>query len=429
MRHCDLQGHRYCTFGRFALWVLGLGGLIHSGCEGQDPYNQSPFLGRKVTMLLTSNVPETEFRYRLQKLDAAAEEGWMLIGSGTQVEATLREAGRYEIAAKAEGYVQKSVKLTEPIKVYSFQFLAADRRELVVPGTDPVTIQLPSPGEKVPGKIPPPVDVGVSKKWAVVIGISEYRQRGKWGLANLRYARRDAEAMAEYLRAPTGGRFDSVNLLVDQGATAQAIRAALREDLRGVQENDLVLIYWAGHGMADPHEPARLYLLGHDTDPAHMPSTGYAMEQFQQDIQNLHTQRVLIFADACHSAGLSDPAQTTRGTTTNKIAEGLRGIKVEGVPRPSPPAGQCHLIFTSCEAGEQSLESAELEGGHGIFTYFLLDALCGAADRRDNGGNADGRVTLGEMLEYTVDKVKRFSENRQHPDTAGRFDRNLALSR
>jgi uncharacterized caspase-like protein len=345
------------------------------------------------------------------------------------VEAALLEGGRYEISAKAAGYLEKRVKLTEPIKMYAFRFLAADRVAALPKPTEPVVSEPPGIEPTAPPTSPPPVPTRSGQKWAVVIGISEYRERGKWGLANLRYASRDAAAMAQHLRAPDGGRFDHVQLLVDDQATARAIRAALREELRGVQESDLVLIYWAGHGMPDPHEPDKLYLLGCDSDPVHMASTGYAMDQFQRDIQSLRTNRVVILADACHSAGLSDPAQMMRGSTENKIVEGLRGVTIGPLPPlPSPaPAGQCHLIFTSCEAGEQSLESTELDGGHGVFTYFLLDALRGAADRRDNNGDGDGRVSLGEMIDYTIDKVKRFSQNRQHPDSAGRFDRNMAL--
>ena len=85
------------------------------------------------------------------------------------------------------------------------------------------------------------------------------------------------------------------------------------------------------------------------------------------------------------------------------------------------------LIFTSCEQGETSIESSKL--GHGVFTWYLLQAMRGEADNPANktGGNGDGNVTLGEVIEYTRDQVKRFTNNQQHPDTAGQFDRNLLL--
>jgi uncharacterized caspase-like protein len=159
-----------------------------------------------------------------------------------------------------------------------------------------------------------------------------------------------------------------------------------------------------------------------------MASTAYAMDEFQRDIRNLKADNVILLADACHSAGLSDPTQGTRGEAENKIIDGFRGVTIGKGPAVSSVSMEpSHLIFTSCEAGEKSLESSELNGGHGVFTYFILEAFRGAADKLENNGNGDGKVNLGEMIDYTIDKVKRFSQNQQHPDTAGRFDRNLTM--
>ena len=85
------------------------------------------------------------------------------------------------------------------------------------------------------------------------------------------------------------------------------------------------------------------------------------------------------------------------------------------------------MIFTSCETGEVSRESSKLGGGHGVFTYYLLQGLKGQADKSKYGGDENQKVTLGEVIEYTRDQVKRFTGNQQHPDTAGRFDRNLPM--
>ena len=277
---------------------------------------------------------------------------------------------------------------------------------------------------------PPPPDAQpvagpVRNRFAVVIGVSEYKFRGKWGLGNLRYAARDADALANYLQTPVGGRFDHVSLLTDEQATTRNIKIALREKLRGVQADDLVLVYWSGHGGPDPHETDKLYLITHDTDPEHMPSTAYSMDEFKADLASLSAKRVLILADTCHSAGISDPKIGLRGPKDNKIVEGIKGVYV--APEAASEAGPLKMIFTSCEAGEFSIESSELGGGHGAFTWFLLQGLQGSADQTKFGGDADGNVTLGEVIEYTRDQVKRFTGNQQHPDTAGRFDRNLLM--
>jgi len=264
----------------------------------------------------------------------------------------------------------------------------------------------------------------VRARQAVVIGISDYKHRGRWRLTNLRYASRDARILQDHLQR---NQYDSVTLLTDAQATTRSIRAVLREKLRGVQKDDFVLIFWAGHGCPDPQDPKSLYLVTHDTDPAHMASTAYSMEEFKADIAKLKSDRVLVIADACHSAGIANPKIGTRGDEDNKIVEGMRSVYIADDKAES--GGPMRMIFTSCETGEVSRESSELGGGHGVFTWYLLQALTGQADdpKHKTGGNADGNVTLGEMIEYTRDKVKRHTGNQQHPDTAGRFDRNLIM--
>ncbi len=262
-------------------------------------------------------------------------------------------------------------------------------------------------------------------RWGVIIGLAQYQHSGKWRLENLRYADNDATGLAEYLKSPQGGDFDNVELLTNAQATAANIRIAIREHLRGVQENDLVLIFWAGHGCPDPHEPQKLYLITHDTDPAHMAATAYGMDEFRRDVANLRASRVMVIADACHSAGISDPTLGIRGPGDNKIVDDLRGIGVAA--KADDPAAPMRMIFTSCEAGEVSRESSELGGGHGVFSYYLLRSLEGEADKKENGGDGDGKVTVGEAIEFTRDQVRRFTGNQQHPATAGRFDRGLSM--
>ncbi len=293
------------------------------------------------------------------------------------------------------------------------------------PTAPPATLAHGTVHARPPVALPPAPPRDAGQRRAVVIGIGRHQYRGKWGLTNLRYAARDAEALAAYLRDPAGGRFDRVDVLTDTDATTRRITMAIREELRGVQPTDVVVIFWAGHGSPDPHEPGRLYLVTHDTDPEHMASTAYAMDAFRRDVAALRAGRVLVLADTCHAAGVSDPAVGLRGQPENRVVQGLRGIAVE--PNPTDAASRMRLIFTSCETGERSRESADLGGGHGVFTWFLLQGLRGQADTHRASGNGDGTVTLGEVIEYTRDQVKRHTGNQQHPDTAGSFDRGLRM--
>jgi len=177
-------------------------------------------------------------------------------------------------------------------------------------------------------------------------------------------------------------------------------------------------------------------LITHDTDPAGMASTGYSMEEFKKDLGKLAAKRIIVMADTCHSAGIADPAIGFKSPPANKIVEGLRGIGVEanaaaqfnpGIVKINGNASPMFCIFTSCEEKEYSREDAKLGKGQGVFTHFLLKGLSGDADLPANGGNGDGKVSLGELIEYTRSQVLRQTGNQQHPGAIGSIDRDFIL--
>jgi len=73
------------------------------------------------------------------------------------------------------------------------------------------------------------------------------------------------------------------------------------------------------------------------------------------------------------------------------------------------------VAFTASEANQLSQEGEQYGGGHGVFTYYFLNGLEGAADLPENGGDGDRVVTLGEVMEYARDKVRRETRNAQVP--------------
>jgi len=80
-------------------------------------------------------------------------------------------------------------------------------------------------------------------------------------------------------------------------------------------------------------------------------------------------------------------------------------------------------IITASRAAEVSIELPEL--GHGIFTYYLVQGLRGAADL-----NRDGIVSLQEVYEYVEQQVSQKSRavgGNQHPVMKGEMEGALPL--
>lgn len=254
------------------------------------------------------------------------------------------------------------------------------------------------------------------QRWAVVIGLSRYQHAAK-GIPNLRYADRDARAFYEFLKTPQGGAFteDHIRFLTDEQATYPRVREALFDFLRQPIKEDLVIIFYAGHGVPEPGNPKNLYLLTYDSDPEHLASTAFPMWDLETTLTRfVKAERVLVLTDACHSAGVGAELTTRSDSPQNLINRYLQELSRTGTGR---------AIFTASEANELSQESERWGGGHGVFTHFLLESLSGNGDTND-----DGIVTLGEAMDYVSEHVRRATHNAQHPATSGHFDRSMPLA-
>src|SRR5262249_22850509 len=77
--------------------------------------------------------------------------------------------------------------------------------------------------------------------------------------------------------------------------------------------------------------------------------------------------------------------------------------------------------ITANRAGEQSKDSDKF--GHGVFTYYLLQALKGSADL-----NTDLVIRADEAYQYVATNVGRETDGTQHPQQTGRFGNRVALA-
>lgn len=253
---------------------------------------------------------------------------------------------------------------------------------------------------------------GRGKLWAVVVGISSYKNVPPEG--QLRFAHRDAEDFAAFLRTPGGGGFppSHVKLLLNQEATVAAIRTAIGTWLvRSVEPDDVVYVFFAGHGVVESDTDG--YLLAHDSDPQNLYATALPTSELDRIItQRLRARIVVLMADACHSGQIGWASRGTADRTliTNYLDEvGKSGAGV--------------LRFLASRADERSFEDNRWGGGHGAFTHFLLEALKGRADR-----DKDGFVRAGELLNYISEIVPEETKALQHPQMAGSLDPRLPLA-
>lgn len=110
------------------------------------------------------------------------------------------------------------------------------------------------------------------KSYAVIVGISQYLHAGKSGLTNLPFADDDAQAFRDMLLA-LGWDDDHLRCLINKEATLRDIMISLGSWLTKARPDDLIVLYWSGHGFPDPENPENVYFACYDTDPR-PPSSG-----------------------------------------------------------------------------------------------------------------------------------------------------------
>jgi uncharacterized caspase-like protein len=278
----------------------------------------------------------------------------------------------------------------------------------------------PEAGLPEPKPAAPPPPAARAQHWAVIVGVSDYADSR---IPSLRFAGADARAVYDWLVDPNGGRYAParVRLLLDREATATNIRDALFNWLRQAIAEDVVLIYFAGHGSPDsPDSAQNLFLLPHDTRYDNVAATGFPMWDIETALKRfIPARRVVVIADACHSGGVGASFDLARravdGTRVNPIASGLQSLS---------KVGDGIAVISASDEKQLSAEGARFGGGHGVFTYFLIEGLKGAADY-----NRDARVSLGELIPYLSENVRRETQSAQSPTVAGKFDPAITIAR
>lgn len=247
-----------------------------------------------------------------------------------------------------------------------------------------------------------------SNTYALVVGISKYGN----GIESLQYANRDAAVFADFLRSKAGGSVPSENIRFLQDSTASS--GALYEGLywltRVARENDLVYIYFSGHGDIDGDLILKNgYLLCYNSPPSQYINFALSVSNLNEYANTLSAGKkanVVLITDACHSDKIS--SAENRGP----LLEGLLGKETE----------KKEVRISSCQADELSAENEAWGGGRGVFSYYLVNGLKGLADK-----SKDGVVTLEEIKNYMSaafagDALIQREKIKQTPSLNGRDD-------
>ena len=223
----------------------------------------------------------------------------------------------------------------------------------------------------------------VSRKFALIIGNSEYEDKS---LAELLKPSADAKALAEIIRDPEIGGFDEVTVLVDQPATT--IRRAVSSFFTRRGREDLLLLYFSGHGIRD--DRGQLFLAVKDTEHNLLRGTAIPAAFITDEMDNSRSRRQVLILDCCHSGAFSRGMKGAPGTSVG-TATAFEGT------------GSGRVVLTATDSTQYAWEGDRMIGQaeNSVFTHYLIQGLrTGEADT-----DADGRITLDELYDYVYERV------------------------
>jgi len=208
-------------------------------------------------------------------------------------------------------------------------------------------------------------------KHALLIGVSTYGE----GLAPIPSAALDVEALQEVLLDPDLGGVspERLRVLKDPGYTAMA--SAIESFFANKHAEDLLLLYFSGHGFRDERRQlllstAETRKIAREGGTSVQRSTTLAARDVRDYMESSRSTRQVVILDCCFSGAFAE-GMAAKDEGTMAIEEML--------------GGKGRAVLTSSDAIETS-RAPESGDGLSVYTRFLVEGIqTGAADRHRRG--------------------------------------------
>lgn len=277
------------------------------------------------------------------------------------------------------------VSLVEGENVFRATAFSKDRTE-----SDPseVRVKLTAPGKEAALRM-------------LVVGINQYKNAA----LNLNYAVPDAQGVAAYFKEKGRRLFRELDILQlnDAEATRPNILKAFQTLREKSQPQDVVILYFAGHG--DNREDEWYFIPYEMTRPesdAEVTSLGISSATLADELSKIRSQKVLLLLDACKAGSV---LMAFRGYEDRKAMAQL--ARSAGI----------HVIAASAR---DQVASEVKDLGHGVFTYLLLKGLGGDAVLK----TSQNTVTVRGLLTYIEDQLpeisRKYKKQAQYPVSSSR---------
>ena len=229
--------------------------------------------------------------------------------------------------------------------------------------------------------------IATSSLYILSVGINKYTNSSY----DLNYAQADAKAFTDKVVEQNKGIFRAIyrKEIYDEEATRGNIIKGFKNIIAKAKAEDVFVFYYAGHGTIDEDKGDSFYLVPTDVtkiygDPEQLAKKCISDEELKNNLTLVKAQKQIVLMDACHSGAAVANMKVRGGASDEKAIVTL--ARSSGV-----------VILASSGTQQFATEFETLK--HGTFTYALLEALDGKADR------GDGQVTINEIKLYMDERV------------------------
>ena len=237
---------------------------------------------------------------------------------------------------------------------------------------------------------------------AVLIGNNQFPDEPR--LSALRCPENDVAGIQERLTSSRNGLFDPLNIAAIINAPNHEVLQSVERTIRKATRNDLLLIYYSGHGQCD--EAGRLHLAALNTRLDTLGSTAVPIDSIKNYIDLAKTNRIILILDCCYS-----------GAAGGAFMKGGVDEELQQVSR-----GQGIYIVTASSAIQVAQEK---EGDrYSLLTKHLLDGL----SEKEADVDGDGFISMDELYSY-VDKNVRLEGAQQPVKFAVKVQGDLIIGR
>jgi uncharacterized caspase-like protein len=183
--------------------------------------------------------------------------------------------------------------------------------------------------------------------------------------------------------------------LYDAAATRDSIRNRLAEIASTMNEDDVALLYLAGHGVVVQGQEM-FYFVPADGKDAEIRNTGLNTAMLAEALRNMPARRIVLIIDACQSGGAVE--------ALSKIGEVKARVEEQRAQPESNRAGHQPGVGVHIVAATLPLSyAAGLKADQSALAATLLEAL--------NGG---GAASVKAVVEYLKKQLPETSEKAIH---------------